>query len=304
VVIQSWEPIDIDSEHQGYTLRSIVMSLKAHGTEHPLFLSMDHTYNNPTKTLFACLPRFESEARTVVANLHPFLKHYLPINIDYWFTADAIHRGGELVWDPITQEFISSSDNELDALVEFDDDTEFFGLDEDTHMQAPALHEAANHISAMLLGDEQDTIESIGHSTTTSFASFPIAHATLLTARNNSSLDTDNTNIQESNARNPLGHNSTSILCTNSTAERTHTQELPVNPYNTRARRSQPSLPSPTDHPIMQPIDTTLNISLDTGPSMASVPASIITNQSSIVMQSMDTSSDGQFPLDLSVLPT
>jgi hypothetical protein len=90
VTIECGDIVDIDARKNGYSLRELIMRIQATNTSHSLFLSVDPVINQPTTTVFVCLPRFETEARSIVSNLRYHLQPPPGFSVNYWFTDAAI----------------------------------------------------------------------------------------------------------------------------------------------------------------------------------------------------------------------
>jgi hypothetical protein len=83
----------------GRSLRELIM--KIHSREHPgqqLFHSVDETWNN-NGFQFAFFPNVETEARSMMMALLPFLTHHYGATVVKWFSASAQRRAVGAEWD-------------------------------------------------------------------------------------------------------------------------------------------------------------------------------------------------------------
>jgi hypothetical protein len=125
LMIDRLEPVS------GISLRQLMMDIPSQvfpGT--PLFHTIDKQWRSETGATFTFLPENDSEARSIIAGLIPFLKH----TADPWymkmFTTEAKYRHASSKWDQETRQVFSVEEYEIDEFLA--DDDEYNKTDEPT----------------------------------------------------------------------------------------------------------------------------------------------------------------------------
>ena len=121
----SWEIATLDyiDSTIGHSLRQMIMSVRARN--HPN-LSLFHSINAQWQGngyVVTFVPEFESEARTVLAGLIPFLRYLFSAHeerVNAMFTPAAVERSQEATWDPESYAVLTPDDGILTNLEEVD----------------------------------------------------------------------------------------------------------------------------------------------------------------------------------------
>ncbi len=123
--------LDKPEPKTGFTFRQLMLSIPSQvfpGT--PLFHTIDKQWRSENVVVFTFLPENDSDARTIVAGLIPFLKD----TADPWFlnmfTPEAKIRHAASKWDHETRQVFSVDESEVDEFLA--DDDEYNKSDEPT----------------------------------------------------------------------------------------------------------------------------------------------------------------------------
>jgi hypothetical protein len=123
--------IDRPEPSSGLSLRQILMAIPSQVFPHtPLFHTIDKQWRSENGVTFTFLPENESDARSLIAGLIPFLRH----TADPWymkmFTTEAKLRHSSSKWDQETRQVFSVEEYEIDEFLA--DDDEYNKTDEPT----------------------------------------------------------------------------------------------------------------------------------------------------------------------------
>ena len=115
--------IDRPDPKTGHSLRQILMSIPSQvfpGT--PLFHTIDKQWRSENVVSFTFLPENDSDARTIVAGLIPFLKDTASPWYLSMFTTEAKIRHTQSKWDHKTRQVFSADEYVVDELLADDDE--------------------------------------------------------------------------------------------------------------------------------------------------------------------------------------
>ncbi len=123
--------LDHPEPKTGRSFRDIMMAVLSQvfpGT--PLFHTIDRQWRSENGVTFTFLPENDSEARSIIAGLIPFLRY----TSDPWymsmFTTEAKFRHATSKWDQVTRQVFSAEEFEIDEYLA--DDDEYNKTDEPT----------------------------------------------------------------------------------------------------------------------------------------------------------------------------
>jgi hypothetical protein len=105
----------------------------------PLFHTIDRLWRSENGVTFTFLPENDSDARTIVAGLIPFLQHTADLWYMSMFTTEAKLRHVSSKWDQATRQVFSVEEFEIDEFLAEDD--EHNKTDEPT-MEKPVRRQA------------------------------------------------------------------------------------------------------------------------------------------------------------------
>ena len=123
--------IDRPEPTTGHSFRQLMMSIPSlvfPGT--PLFHTIDRQWRSENGVTFTFLPENDSEARSIIAGLIPFLRHTANPWYMKMFTTEAKYRHASSKWDQATRQVFSIAEFEIDEFLA--DDDEYNKTDEPT----------------------------------------------------------------------------------------------------------------------------------------------------------------------------
>jgi hypothetical protein len=118
----TWDIVGLDiTARSTPTLRTIVTDMKSVDKPHlNLFHSVDEHWRGGH--VFHFMPQLADEAKMMLRNLIPFLRHEYSSKVDNYFTADAIQSAEGATWDPDLKRVVCQTDTNLDNLCDIEDD--------------------------------------------------------------------------------------------------------------------------------------------------------------------------------------
>ena len=166
VRIHNWEvsALDIRCNTIKSSLRDLVMGLQT-SEKKQMFFSVDLSWNRQS-FIFTCLPQHESEARSFIPGLLPYLRYKHGKSVDKFFTAPAIERHASSRWDEAAQCVANPEDEVLEELT--NDDIGFdFAMVDSTPTTSPSQRPDPNRFNFRLGPNDDDSISTVGtHATT------------------------------------------------------------------------------------------------------------------------------------------
>ena len=115
--------IDRPEPTTGHSFRQLMMSIPSlvfPGT--PLFHTIDRQWRSENGVTFTFLPENDSEARSIIAGLIPFLRHTANPWYMKMFTTEAKYRHASSKWDQATRQVFSIAEFEIDEFLADDDE--------------------------------------------------------------------------------------------------------------------------------------------------------------------------------------
>jgi hypothetical protein len=127
IKIANWEiaTLDFVDTELDASLRDLLMAIRARSRpQFPLIHSVDAQWQG-NGYVITVIPDFQSEARTVLAGILPFLAFHYPDHrerLDAMFTPAAVERAQLATWDPVSHSVITAEDGIIASLEEVDTD--------------------------------------------------------------------------------------------------------------------------------------------------------------------------------------
>jgi hypothetical protein len=161
----------------GHSLRDVIMAIPSQvfpGT--PLFHTIDKQWRSETGVTFTFLPENDSDARSIIAGLIPFLRHTAPPWYMNMFTTEAKYRHASSKWDQATRQVFSVAEFEIDEFLA--DDDEYNKTDEPTaerpnrssqadesyiQVQVPIIIDPEDSLKMYEDDDSVSTFHQMGH---------------------------------------------------------------------------------------------------------------------------------------------
>ena len=137
----SWEIMNIYSVDSivGLSVAEMITSIPSFSTPHlNIFHSVTPGYQAGSTT-FAFIPQLESEARTMVAALLPFLHHHYGDSVFKHFTPVACDRAMTCHWDPETNQVVSPQDQAVEEATALDEEFHFTAIQDTVIVNAPVI---------------------------------------------------------------------------------------------------------------------------------------------------------------------
>ena len=171
----SWEIATLDYVDTtiGHSLRQMIMTVRARNQPNlSLFHSIDAQWQGNGHVV-TFVPEFESEARTVLAGLIPFLHYLFPEHVERvnaMFTPAAVERSQEASWDPESYAVLTPDNGILANLEEVDAELNIQppssaaatgGLSIANNLSPPARPNPNRLITRTLYGNDNDSVSTI-----------------------------------------------------------------------------------------------------------------------------------------------